>query len=149
MIKLAIVAAGAFWLAAGSAFAAAPDCPVVGAYYRVVFTEDYRAYYDLDTDNTYIIKVDAISRSPPRFHPLRVPAQRQPVLQLQPGRPALGEPPLRDGPGTGLGSLTGRGDPPRWASARSQNSWRGSFPSFPNSIWERSLDPRETLFRGR
>ncbi len=64
---LAIVAAGAFWLAAGSAFAAAPDCPVVGAYYRVVFTEDYRAYYDLDTDNTYIIKVDAISRSHPDF----------------------------------------------------------------------------------
>lgn len=42
---------------------AAGDCPVVGAQYRVLFADQYRDFYSLDSDTAWIIKVDAISRT--------------------------------------------------------------------------------------
>src|ERR1700744_3540560 len=40
---------------------AAGDCPVVGGKYKVLFANQYRDFYSLDSDTAWIIKVDAIS----------------------------------------------------------------------------------------
>ncbi len=72
MSKLLMVSLCAFLFTVRLA-SAEPDLPKTGYLYQVLFAQDYREVYNLDTENQYVIQIDAISKFNPNWVQVEFP----------------------------------------------------------------------------
>lgn len=67
MSKISMMTLCAFLLTAGTVVRADSDILKTGNLYQAVFAADYRDVHSMDSDNQYVIKIDAISKANPNW----------------------------------------------------------------------------------